>query len=266
MKSIFLRKVNLFFSPLLIFLLHIPFVFAKSKPIVTTIAPQVVPGSVIDTACTHPVIGNIFKTNVYDSLRLASFGLARQVFDYAVSGFNVMKEMGTVGNSNIISIIDFSKPSSLKRLFVIDIKNYKLLFNTYVAHGMNSGKEFANQFSNMPESNKSSLGFYTTAGTYLGKHGYSLHLLGMEKGINDNAYSRDIVMHGARYVSENTINEQGYLGRSLGCPAIPERLHKPIIDKIKDGTCLFIFGADKKYLSHSKILNNNFSPSFVAGS
>lgn len=265
MKSILLRKANLFFSSLFIFLLHIPFVFAKSKPADFVNTPSILSGIVSDSVDVKPKSANSLHANIYDSLKLASYGLARQVFDYALSGFNVMKEMGTVANSQIISIIDFSKPSFRKRLFIIDIKNYKLLFNTYVAHGVNSGKEIANQFSNLPESNKSSLGFYTTADTYQGKHGYSLHLQGVEKGINDNAYRRDIVLHGAGYVSEAFINEQGYIGRSLGCPAVPENLHKSIINRIKEGTCLFIFSADKKYLSHSKILNNNFSGSFAVG-
>ena len=185
-------------------------------------------------------------------------GLGRQVFDYAMKGFIYMKETGALANEQIISIVDFSKPSSEKRLFIIDLKNYKVLFNTYVAHGMQSGKEFANQFSNMPESNKSSLGFYETLGTYIGGNGYSLKLQGMEQGINDNANRRAIVIHGADYVDERLIHSQGYIGRSWGCPALPQRLTKSIINIIKDGTCLFIFSPERKYLASSKILNSNF--------
>ena len=198
------------------------------------------------------------KFSLYDSLRLGSMGLGRQVFDYAMKGFIYMKETGALANEQIISIVDFSKPSSEKRLFIIDLKNYKVLFNTYVAHGMQSGKEFANQFSNMPESNKSSLGFYETLGTYIGGNGYSLKLQGMEQGINDNANRRAIVIHGADYVDERLIHSQGYIGRSWGCPALPQRLTKSIINIIKDGTCLFIFSPERKYLASSKILNSNF--------
>jgi hypothetical protein len=137
---------------------------------------------------------------------------------------------------------------------VIDLQNLKLLFNTYVAHGRNSGKEFANKFSNNPESNMSSLGFYITKQSYNGEHGLSLRLEGEEKGINDNAASRAIVIHCADYVSEATIKALGYIGRSLGCPALPKKYTKPIIETIKDGSCLFVYSPSKKYLSNSEIL------------
>ena len=139
-------------------------------------------------------------------------------------------------------------------MFVIDLKSQKLLFKTYVAHGMNSGKEMARFFSNTPESNKSSLGFYTTSDTYMGKHGYSLHLNGLEKGFNDKAFERDIVMHAADYVNESVIRSTGYAGRSWGCPAVPEKLSKPIIDQIKNGTCLFIYAPDRNYMHRSQLI------------
>ncbi len=192
--------------------------------------------------------------SVYDSLRLNLCGLSQQAFQYAMQGFDYLVKGGKISNSKILSIIDFSQPSNKKRLFIIDLDNYKVLFNTYVAHGMNSGKEYASQFSNNPESNKSSLGFYETAETYIGKNGYSLHLQGLEKGINDKADSRAIVMHGADYVSEDYVRMQGYIGRSQGCPAVPEKLHKPIINKIKNGTCLFIYSLNRNYFIHSKII------------
>jgi hypothetical protein len=106
------------------------------------------------------------------------------------------------------------------------------------------------------ESNQTSLGFYKTEGTYIGGKGYSLHLKGLEKGFNDNAEKRDIVMHGADYVNETFIRMKGYIGRSFGCPSVPVKLHKPIIDKIKNGTCLFIYGPDKKYLSRSVVISH----------
>ena len=265
MKGIGFKKIHLFFSSLFICLLHLPFVFAKAKPKMEE-APANIPVNTVlvsdTTAIIEPMLQNNFQASMYDSLKLASLGLARQVFDYAMNGFACMKETGKVDNTSIISIVDFSKPSSKKRLFIIDLKNYKILFNTYVAHGINSGKEFAHTFSNIPESNKSSLGFYETAETYIGKNGYSLHLIGIEKGINDNAYKRDIVIHGAGYVNEAMINANGYIGRSWGCPAVPERQHKQIIDKIKNGTCLFIFGEDKKYFNRSAMLKNNI-PAFA---
>ena len=258
MKTFAFKKIYLFFSSMVIFILHMPFVFGKTKNVTNFFDKKsaVHPSSIIDSTFSSPLVSTpIAKTNLYDSLRLGSLGLARQAFDCAIKGFNSMKAVGEVGNKNIISIIDFSKSSCQKRLFVLDLKNSKVLFNTYVAHGMQSGKEYANQFSNKPESNKSSLGFYETLGTYMGGNGYSLRLQGVEKGINDNANKRDIVIHGAGYVDESFIRSQGYIGRSWGCPALPQRLHKAIIDVIKNGTCLFIFSPDNNYLNHSQILN-----------
>jgi hypothetical protein len=175
-------------------------------------------------------------------------------FESALKGFNSLRAAGKLVNDNILSIVDFSLPSSEKRLFVIDLKNFKVLFNTYVAHGRNSGKEFANQFSNDPESFKSSLGFYVTKDTYNGAHGFSLHLEGEEKGINDNAYSRSIVMHSAPYVDECVVKSQGFIGRSLGCPALSPKVYKSIIEKIKNGSCLFLYSPNPYYLSHSRLL------------
>ena len=257
MNRPYIRKAHVFFSSLVIFLLHIPFVFAKTKH-----SPEnglLVKTPVVSGSATpgQPLFKQNFPLSVYDSLKLAAFGMSKQVFDYAMKGFESLREAGKLSNTSIISIADLSKSSCKKRLFVIDLKNCKLLFNTYVAHGMNSGQEYARQFSNIPESNKSSLGFYETAGTYIGKHGYSLKLLGMEKGINDNVSKRDIVMHGAGYVSESMIHSMGYIGRSQGCPAIPEQLHRPIIDKIKNGTCLFVFGEDNNYVRRSAMLKGS---------
>lgn len=140
-----------------------------------------------------------------------------------------------------ISIIDFTKPSTDKRFYLLDLRERKLLFHTYVAHGKNSGENLPIQFSNKEESLMSSLGFYKTGQTYYGKHGYSLKLLGLEEGVNDLAEKRAIVIHGADYVGEDFIQKHGRLGRSHGCPAIPRELSKEIIDVIKDGSCLFIF-------------------------
>jgi hypothetical protein len=144
--------------------------------------------------------------------------------------------------------------SNKKRLFILDLKNYKILFNTYVAHGKNSGTEFASNFSNKPESLQSSPGFFVTKETYNGAHGLSLRLEGEEQGINDNALSRGIVMHAAAYVNEALANGRGFIGRSWGCPAVPPELHQAIINKIKNGSCLFLYTPDKKYISSSRIL------------
>lgn len=197
---------------------------------------------------------DLSKNFLYDSLQLQSLGLSKQAYQYAVEGYNKLLESGKIINGEVLSIIDFSLPSSEKRLFVIDVKNAVVLFNTYVSHGRNSGKEMANEFSNNPESFKSSLGFYITSDTYFGKHGYAMRLIGEEKGINDNAFNRGIVMHSAAYVSEKYIRSQGYIGRSQGCPAVPPQFYKAIIGKIKNGSCLFMYSPVKYYAAKSSLI------------
>jgi hypothetical protein len=191
---------------------------------------------------------------IYDSLHLDDLGLNPKIFRMALKGMEKLRKMGKLSNDGILSIVDFSQPSVQKRLYVIDIQNCVLLYNTLVAHGMKSGKEKAISFSNKPSSNKSSLGFYVTNRTYNGSNGYSLRLQGCEKGFNDNAAKRGIVIHGADYVNEEYISSQGYIGRSQGCPALASSLSTPLIDDIKDGTCLFIYHPNQLYLSKSKLV------------
>lgn len=194
------------------------------------------------------------KMMIYDNLHLNLLSLSREAFEYAMQGYKSLQQKGQLTNDDVLTIIDFSLPSSQKRLFVIDITNGKLLFNTYVSHGRNSGTEMATRFSNRPESFQSSLGFYVTGDTYRGQHGYSLKLEGVEKGINDNALMRNIVIHGAPYVCEGAISQKGYIGRSLGCPAVPNKLHKAIINAVRNRSCLFLYSPDAAYHAHTRIL------------
>jgi hypothetical protein len=173
------------------------------------------------------------------------------VFRIAIAGYS---KINGIKKKNLITIIDFSKTSTEKRFFVIDIVKKRLLFQTFVAHGKNSGENSATTFSNKSESLKSSLGFYLTAETYNGKHGYSLKLDGLEKGINDNARIREIVIHGADYVSQEFIKKYGRLGRSWGCPALPVEISKEIIDVISNGSCIFIYGIDSFYKKNSALI------------
>lgn len=191
----------------------------------------------------------------YDSLGLADAGLSKAAFERAMSGYDKLVSEGKIKKENIISIIDFSLPSTSKRLFVIDLERGKVLYNTLVSHGRNSGKDMATSFSNRPESFKSSLGFYVTGETYQGQHGYSLRLQGTELGINDKAMERGIVMHAADYVNDRLGKAQGYIGRSLGCPAVPVNMHKKIIGSIRNGTCLFIYSPDRGYLASSRMVH-----------
>lgn len=199
---------------------------------------------------------NTFVQNTlpdYSKLHFTEAGLSDDVYQMALAGWKKLKESGQVPK-DILSICDFTQSSNNKRLYVIDLARGTLLFNTLVAHGRNTGEEFARSFSNDGSSNKSSLGFYVTGETYNGEHGLSLKLDGKERGFNDNAGDRAIVMHGADYVSYDFIRQFGRLGRSLGCPAIPFDVHEQIIQTIKDGSCLFIYYPDKNYLLSSQLL------------
>lgn len=198
----------------------------------------------------------INSSALYAAWDLGSTGLSKDAFEKAYKGFTVLQEKNLLKNCNLITIIDYSMPSFQKRLFVLEMATGKILFNSLVAHGRNSGLDHATRFSNSGESHKSSLGFFITLDTYQGNNGYSLKLKGCENGINNNALGRAIVMHGADYVSENFIHRNGYLGRSHGCPAVPADISKKIIDVIKNGSCMFLYYPSKTYISHSKILNS----------
>lgn len=152
-----------------------------------------------------------------------------------------LPEFLPLAKNKIVTLIDFSLPSTKKRLWTLNVETGEVLLNTYVSHGRNSGNDVAETFSNTPESYQSSLGFFLTDQPYSGKHGKSLRLKGLERNLNDKAFERAIVIHGADYVSESFIQKHGRLGRSHGCPAIPEELASAFIDKTKDGSLLFIY-------------------------
>ena len=196
------------------------------------------------------------QCDLFSSLKLSEKGLSSEVFQLALKGYKKLETIGKLRNSDILTIIDFSQSSKNKRLYVIDLLHKVLLFNTYVSHGRNSGDEFAKHFSNVSGSLESSLGFYVTKEESSGATvGLSLILDGVEKGFNDNALKREIIIHGAAYATENFIRQTGRLGRSFGCPSLPPDQIKPVVDKIKDGTCLFIYHLDDYYIGHSKLLN-----------
>ncbi|NBL63640.1 hypothetical protein GV828_00320 [Flavobacterium sp. NST-5] len=184
---------------------------------------------------------------IYHSLQANDLSLPKlESFSKALQGFYRLKEKGLV-KKDILTIIDFSLSSNTKRLWIVDLKTNKILYNSLVAHGRNTGDEFANKFSNASSSYQSSLGFYATGEVYQGKHGISLKLDGLEKGINDNARSRAVVVHGADYVAESFVKAHGRLGRSLGCPALPVGITKEVINVIKDKSCLFIYHPTASY-------------------
>lgn len=186
---------------------------------------------------------------LYQEMKLE--GLVQlEAFKSAYKGYKNLKDP----NKPLLTLIDFSLPSTQKRMYVMDLAKREILYVSYVAHGRNSGGNYATSFSNRDGSYQSSLGFYRTAGTYQGGNGYSLRLDGLEKGINDNARRRAIVIHGADYCSERMIRSVGRLGRSFGCPALPRELAKPIIDTIKGGSLLFIYADQPEYFAKSEVL------------
>lgn len=173
-----------------------------------------------------------------------------KAFRQAVAGYYKIDNR----KREVLTLIDFSRPSTAKRLFVFDMRERKVLFSSVVSHGKNSGDNYATSFSNECGSYKSSLGFYLTESTYQGKNGYSLILNGLEKGINDRARERAIVMHGAAYADPSVASRGGRLGRSFGCPAVPQKLSRPIIDAIKGGSVMYIYAETPEYLAHSSVL------------
>jgi hypothetical protein len=192
---------------------------------------------------------------LYDDINLGQYGLSKEAFSYAYKGYQYLLAKKRINNSDYLTICDFSQSSRQKRLYLIDIANSKLVLNTYVAHGRKSGGEYATRFSNRPKSMQSSLGFYVTQNIYMGEHGLSLKINGVDAGFNDKASRRNIVIHGADYIDENWLQRSHCMGRSYGCPAVPQNESANIINTIKNGTCLFIYHPNRNYLLRSKILN-----------
>lgn len=182
--------------------------------------------------------------------------LSPLVFEKAFVGYLNLRNAGKLNtDKQILTIADFSQSSCKTRLWIINLQTHKVLLNDYVAHGQGSGDEFAKVFSNTENSHQSSLGFYVTGETYIGDHGRSLRLEGMDNGYNSAAMERAVVVHGADYVSKDFIKSQKRLGRSWGCPAVATKIADKVIDIIQDGTCLFIYYPDKKYMANSYWLN-----------
>jgi len=203
-----------------------------------------------------------YVEEIYNTAQLHEAGLDYTVFQKAITGYFNLKAANQVPQtSSVVTIVDLAKSSTSKRMWIVDLMDKNLLMNTWVAHGNGSGDDMAQYFSNQNDSHASSLGFYITNGVYHGKHGQSLKLDGMDAGFNDNARSRGIVVHGAKYVSPGTIDALGRLGRSEGCPAVPQKLINKVINTIKGKTVLFINGNDYTY--SSKYLDEDAAAGYV---
>ncbi len=202
---------------------------------------------------------NAFTNRVYRQLEypVGYDTINEQVLSHALRGYMYLKHTQELKNPKYLTVIDFSQYCNNRRMWIVDMDTKKVIFNEWVAHGAKSGDTYAKYFSNKHSSNKSSLGFYTTGGLYNGSNNLSLKLHGLEKGINNNAFARGIVIHGANYVSEEIVNRKERIGRSFGCPAVRQDINEVLVNTIKGGTCLFIWHPTPSYLENSKLLNAN---------
>ena len=207
------------------------------------------------TSTKTTFFNNSYFIELHEKLNRTGTNISSEILSLALMGFNKLNAQQKLSRDSILTIIDYSKSSKEKRMFVIDLKSKQLLFKSVVAHGRNTGEEYAKSFSNKLNSHKSSLGFFITQNTYKGNNGYSLALEGVDRGFNDLAKKRAIVIHGAEYASERIIKSKGYLGRSFGCPSLPPQMNKKIIETIKEGNCVFAYYPDQHYLNASKLLN-----------
>ena len=182
--------------------------------------------------------------------------LSRDVFDLALGAAACAVRSGDVADLATLTVIDYSRPSTEKRLWVFDLRARTLLFEELVAHGRGTGENLATAFSNQPDSHQTSLGLFRTEDAYVGRNGYSLRLRGLDEGYNDQAYARAIVMHGAPYVSDEFARAQGRLGRSWGCPALREGIAREVIDTVKGRGLVFAYYPDPGWLAASKYLRD----------
>lgn len=243
-------KKHLFLLALIVSFSLVLFSFAKANS--SRIAAPLKDSAVADSSAI--VQEASFSEKMFDDLHLQQAGLSHQAFDYAVKGYERLVDSGLVNNPRYLTIVDLSQSSRNRRFYIVDMKKDSLTWNTYVSHGKNSGVDMAKNFSNDFNSNKSSLGFYLTKSTYRGKHGLSLRIDGLEDGFNDNAEARGVVVHGASYVNGGRVNSD-YMGRSQGCPALPENEYAQVINIIKDGSVFFVYGSDSSYIQSSSLLN-----------
>jgi len=244
MTKIFSRSVGLFLSAILLALV----------PVSGLTTVKSLPSKPVERQKFTAYRFHTYMDRLYRELSLYKY-IDRETFETCLIGYLNLKQRHLIKKDGLIVLIDYRKPSTEERFFVIDIKKRRLLFKSLVAHGKNSGERLACSFSNRPGSYKSCLGFFVTGEPYSNTHGYALYIKGVEPGINDNAERRRIVIHGADYVSKQFIKKYGRLGRSLGCPALPPGIAPKVINTIKDGSCMFIFGYDRSYLAKSRLVD-----------
>lgn len=229
------------------------FAFTTYEPTTNT-SPEPI-STITNTTLAEPTAEE--KINLlYEEFAAVNENMPSQVsFTYALTGYKKLESQDKIQNK-LLTIVDFSLPSTEKRMWILDMESNDILYHTYVSHGQNTGGNMATKFSNTPNSLQSSLGFYVTAETYYGKNGLSLFIDGMEKEFNSKARERYVVIHGADYAREESIERLGRLGRSYGCPAVPTEVSIEIINKIKEGSAFFIYHTNEDYIANSTYLNS----------
>ena len=261
-----LKPVSIYIGIFLLIISPVLISGTSTQPEFMAVESSTVPVTIAITAPTVTITPSAFEVSnstkleaqahaLYDSMKLRRVGLSKKAFEFAWKGYQYLLSKKMLRNADVLSICDFSQSSRRKRLYIIDLESMRLLINTHVAHGRNSGSEYARSFSNKAESHKSSLGFYITRQTYWGGHGLALEIDGLERGINDKANERKIVVHGSEYVGDGFLRSNPFNGRSFGCPAVPAKVTAKVINTIKNGSCFFIYHPTKNYVSKSRILN-----------
>ena len=203
---------------------------------------------------TPTAVSNALASTAWSRTNIG--GLNPRVFDLALRAASCAAKSGTVEDFSTLTVIDYSRPSTEKRLWVFDLRARVLRYEELVAHGSGSGENLPTSFSNEPDTHQSSLGLFRTEAAYFGKNGYSLRLHGLDEGFNDKAYERAIVMHGAPYVSDDVARAQGRLGRSWGCPALRLGIVREVIDTVKGSGLIFAYYPDQRWLESSKYLGD----------
>lgn len=228
----------------------------------------------VDTEISIEVLREAYYDSlrgIYDAMGLGEYGLDFDVFRLAMTGYYNLRRKGVLSEKRLLTVIDYTRPSTEKRFYLLDLHEKTVMFHSLVAHGRNTGENFAYNFSDIPRSKMSSLGFFVTAESYMGGNGYSLRLDGLDEHWNGNSRQRAIVVHGAPYVSEDFVRRYGRLGRSFGCPALPNDIARSVIDEIKGGTLIFSYFSETKYLASSPylqeddLLRDELAPMLMAG-
>jgi len=204
--------------------------------------------------CTPLLAADPHKSDLQADLARVAPGLNPQALEHALAAMQCAVNHGAAP-ARRLAVIDYSLPSSQQRLWLFDLQRKRVLLHDFVAHGRESGENFAERFSNVLGSHQTSLGLFRTAESYSGKHGYSLRMDGLEPGINDLARERAIVIHGAGYVHPRWVQKHGRIGRSLGCPAVRPEVARMVVDQLKGGQFLFAWHADQRWLQRSAALD-----------